>query len=88
MSSTLETAKDSVTCPIKQTSYVVLDKVSTGYQQSKHVLSDGMHYVLNSKLVWLAEQRADRALRLMENLVDFVLPVSSTETGILLFLYA
>lgn len=80
MSSTLETAKDSVTCPIKQTSYVVLDKVSTGYQQSKHVLSDGMHYVLNSKLVWLAEERADRALRLMENLVDVVLPVSSTET--------
>lgn len=80
VSSTLETAKDNVSCPIKQTSNVVLDKVSTGYQQSKNALSDGIHYVLNSKLVCLAEQRADRALSLMENLVDFVLPVSSTET--------
>ncbi|XP_073706712.1 perilipin-2 isoform X2 [Garra rufa] len=50
MSSTLETAKDSVACPIKQTSNFVLDK------------------------------RADRAISLMENLVDFVLPVSSSET--------
>ncbi|XP_043072844.1 perilipin-1 isoform X2 [Puntigrus tetrazona] len=50
VSSTLETAKDSVSCPIRQTSNVVLDK------------------------------RADRALSLMENLVDFVLPASSTET--------
>uniref|UniRef100_A0A671KEK7 Perilipin n=1 Tax=Sinocyclocheilus anshuiensis TaxID=1608454 RepID=A0A671KEK7_9TELE len=80
VSSTLETAKDSVACPIKQNSNVVLDKVSTGYQQSKNALSDSIHYVLNSKLVCLAEQRADRALSLLENLVDFVLPVSSIET--------
>ncbi|KAL1256741.1 hypothetical protein QQF64_012286, partial [Cirrhinus molitorella] len=80
ISSSLETAKDSVACPIKQTSNVVLDKVSNGYQQSKNALSDGIHYVCNSKLVCLAEQRADRALSLMENLVDFVLPVCSTET--------
>uniref|UniRef100_A0A672MB63 Perilipin-1-like n=2 Tax=Sinocyclocheilus grahami TaxID=75366 RepID=A0A672MB63_SINGR len=80
VSSTLETAKDNVACPIKHTSNVVLDKVSTGYQQSKNALSDSIHYVLNSKLVCLAEQRADRALSLLENLVDFVLPVSSTET--------
>ncbi|RXN18173.1 perilipin-1 isoform X1 [Labeo rohita] len=80
MSSTLETAMDSVAYPIKQTSNVVLDKVSTQYQQSKNALSDGMHYVLNSKLACLAEQRAARALSLMEDLVDFVLPVSSTET--------
>uniref|UniRef100_A0A672K3L7 Perilipin 1 n=1 Tax=Sinocyclocheilus grahami TaxID=75366 RepID=A0A672K3L7_SINGR len=80
MSSTLENAKDSVTSPIKQTSNVVLDKVSAGYQQSKNALSDGIHYVLNSKFVCLAEKRADRALSLMENLVDFALPVSSAET--------
>ncbi|XP_073706711.1 perilipin-1 isoform X1 [Garra rufa] len=80
MSSTLETAKDSVACPIKQTSNFVLDKVSTRYQQSKNALSDGIHYVLNSKLVCLTKQRADRAISLMENLVDFVLPVSSSET--------
>ncbi|XP_043072843.1 perilipin-1 isoform X1 [Puntigrus tetrazona] len=80
VSSTLETAKDSVSCPIRQTSNVVLDKVSTWYQQSKNALSDGICYVFNSKLVCLAEQRADRALSLMENLVDFVLPASSTET--------
>ncbi|XP_052437845.1 perilipin-1 isoform X3 [Carassius gibelio] len=81
VTTTLETAKDSVAFPIKQTSNVVLDKVSTGYQQSKNALSDGIHYVLSSKLVYLAEQRADRALSLLENLVDFVLPVSSTEKG-------
>ncbi|KAI2653601.1 Perilipin-1 [Labeo rohita] len=63
MSSTLETAMDSVAYPIKQTSNVVLDKVSTQYQQSKNALSDGMHYVLNSKLACLAEQRAARALK-------------------------
>uniref|UniRef100_A0A8C2EUD0 Perilipin 1 n=1 Tax=Cyprinus carpio TaxID=7962 RepID=A0A8C2EUD0_CYPCA len=80
VSSTLETAKDSVGSPIKQTSNVVMDTVSTGYQQSKNALNDGIHYVLNSKLVCLAEQRADRALSLLENLVDIVLPVSSTET--------
>uniref|UniRef100_A0A673G174 Perilipin n=1 Tax=Sinocyclocheilus rhinocerous TaxID=307959 RepID=A0A673G174_9TELE len=81
MSSTLENTKDNVTSPIKQTSNVVLDKVSAGYQQSKNALSDGIHYVLNSKFVCLAEKRADRALSLMENLVDFALPVSSAETA-------
>ncbi|XP_039540031.1 perilipin-1 isoform X3 [Pimephales promelas] len=80
MSSTLETAKDGIACPIKQTSNVVLDKVSTGYQQSKNAIRDGIQFVLNSKLVYLAEQRANRALSLTENLVEYVLPVSSAET--------
>ncbi|KAK7152205.1 hypothetical protein R3I94_008506 [Phoxinus phoxinus] len=80
MSSTLETAKDGIACPIKQTSTVVLGKVSTGYQQSKNAIRDGIQYVLNSKLVYLAEQRANRALSLTENLVGHVLPGSSAET--------
>ncbi|XP_077050541.1 perilipin-1 isoform X2 [Siphateles boraxobius] len=80
MSSTLETAKDGIASPIKQTSNVVLGKVSTGYQQSKNAIRDGIQYVLNSKLVYLAEQRANRALSLTENLVEYVLPVSSAET--------
>jgi len=88
MSSTLETAKDGIACPIKQTSNVVLDKVSTGYQQSKNAIRDGIQFVLNSKLVYLAEQRANRALSLTENLVEYVLPVSSAETGIQIRLYA
>ncbi|CAM4583243.1 unnamed protein product [Leuciscus chuanchicus] len=80
MSSTLETAKDGIACPIKQTSNVVLGKVSTGYQQSKNAIRDGIQYVLNSKLLYLAEQRANRALSLTENLVEYVLPESSAET--------
>lgn len=61
MSSILEATKDSVTSPIKQTSNFVLDKVSAGYQQSKNALSDSIHYVINSKFVCLAKQRADRS---------------------------
>ncbi|XP_067275040.1 perilipin-1 [Pseudorasbora parva] len=80
MSSTLETAKDGIAIPVKHTSNVVLGKVSTGYQQSKNAISDGIQYVLNSKLVYLAEQRANRALSLTENLVEYVLPESSAET--------
>ncbi|XP_051725483.1 perilipin-1 isoform X2 [Ctenopharyngodon idella] len=80
MSSTLETAKDGITGPIKHTSNVVLGKVSTGYQQSKNAISNGIQYVLNSKLVYLAEQRANRALSVTENLFEYVLPVSSAET--------
>ncbi|ROL43218.1 Perilipin-1 [Anabarilius grahami] len=80
MSSTLETAKDGIAGPVKHTSNVVLGKVSTGYQQSKNAISNSIQYVLNSKLVYLAEQRANRALSLTENLFEYVLPVSSAET--------
>lgn len=81
MSSTLKTAKDGIAGPIKHTSNVMLGKVSTGYQQSKNAMSNGIQYVLNSKLVYLAEQRANRALSVTENLFEYVLPVSSAETG-------
>ncbi|KAK9959053.1 hypothetical protein ABG768_011138 [Culter alburnus] len=80
MSSTLKTAKDGIAGPIKHTSNVMLGKVSTGYQQSKNAMSNGIQYVLNSKLVYLAEQRANRALSVTENLFEYVLPVSSAET--------
>ncbi|XP_021323484.1 perilipin-1 isoform X1 [Danio rerio] len=80
MSSTLEAAKDGITCPIKHSSNVVLDKVSSRYQQSKNTLSGGIQYILNSKLVFLAEQRASRALSLTENLIDCILPGTSDKT--------
>ncbi|XP_051953614.1 perilipin-1 isoform X2 [Xyrauchen texanus] len=78
--SAVETAKDGIFSPLKYTSNSVLSMASSGYQQSKNALSVSMQYVINSKPVCLAEQRAGMALTLTESLVDYILPASSEET--------
>ncbi|XP_056334575.1 perilipin-1 [Danio aesculapii] len=77
VSSTLEAAKDGMICPFKHSSNVVLGKVSSRYQQSKNTLSGGIQYIVNSRLVYLAERRVNRALSLTENLIDCILPGTS-----------
>lgn len=83
VTSTVQTAKEGIASPIAGTSDRVLSMASSWLQLTRSAFSDGFSYVLSSKPVHLAGEGADTALTLAESLVNYVLPGSSEENGIL-----
>ncbi|XP_030648243.1 perilipin-1 isoform X2 [Chanos chanos] len=79
VSSTLQTAKTGITNPIIVTSDTALSLASGGLRLTRTALSDGMHYVLTSKPVRLAEEGTDTVLTLTERFFNYILPASSEE---------
>ncbi|KAL4658676.1 perilipin-1 isoform X1 [Arapaima gigas] len=79
VSSTVQSAKETLSHPIASTSSKALSAASTSYNLACSLVTGSMDLVLSSVPIHLAMEGVDNALNLTEHLIDYMLPASEEE---------